>query len=155
MSITETLLLAKFVIYANGAAPAILTSTKVIAIETKATEYNFFYLSYIFPHFPIYYLSKKLEDVRFCIEDFSICFLAVAPLALDIKSTNIVYNHEIYYLPTHPFIFDLKFITVCIYELYIYIQIFDKPNSSWLSTATRYSYSNNYFKLIIQKIVSE
>ena len=41
VSITETLLLALFVIYANGAAPAILTTIKIIAAETKAIEYNF------------------------------------------------------------------------------------------------------------------
>ena len=33
----------------------------------------------------------------------------LALLVLDIKSTSIGYNHEICYVLTHPFIFDLKY----------------------------------------------
>lgn len=39
-SITETLLLQESAIYEKGAAPAILTSTKIMAIETQAVEHN-------------------------------------------------------------------------------------------------------------------
>ena len=42
VSITETVLLNSFVIYAYGVAPAIFTNIKTKAIETKAIEYNLF-----------------------------------------------------------------------------------------------------------------
>src|SRR5271157_1596571 len=41
VSNTETVLLPWFVTYANGPASATLTSSKIIATETKAIGYNF------------------------------------------------------------------------------------------------------------------
>jgi hypothetical protein len=41
VSITETLLLPKFVIYANGVAPAILINIEIIVADIKAIEHIF------------------------------------------------------------------------------------------------------------------
>jgi hypothetical protein len=44
VSITNTLLLPEFVMYANGAAHAVLSSNKTIAAEIKANEHDFCFL---------------------------------------------------------------------------------------------------------------
>src|SRR5271157_5087687 len=56
--ITETVLLSEFVIYANGAALAILTNIEIIAAEMKAIEYNLRLLIMYFTSFSILLVSK-------------------------------------------------------------------------------------------------
>jgi hypothetical protein len=51
MSIIETVLLTEFVIYANGAAPAILISIKIIALTLRISNKIYIYLSCIFSKF--------------------------------------------------------------------------------------------------------
>jgi hypothetical protein len=51
VSITETLLLPELVIYAKGAAPAILVNIRIMAADIKAIEYNLCLLSIYFNSF--------------------------------------------------------------------------------------------------------
>jgi len=111
VSITETLLLPKLVIYANGSAPAELTSPIIVATETNLYNITFFMYHVFFPIFQRYSLSKKIRRCSILYRIFiNLLFSIVALLPFDIIPTNICYNHKIFYFPTHPVIFDSKFL---------------------------------------------